>query len=326
LNHPNIVTVFDVIRTGQGAALVMELVDGVSLRELMRGPVPARQIVQIALQTAQALAAAHAGGILHRDVKPENIMVRADGLVKLLDFGLARRLAQDQGGGAVAGTPRYMSPEQLSGDVLGPATDIYSLGLVLYELIAQAHPFPAASALDTLQAIFTQDPLPLSPVDPTVPERLSALVMSMLSRIPGQRPSAEAIVRQMEQFADEREQKNLLRRTLLAGAALCAPIAAIWLTTKRWSVRRSPPITPVALTGEPGAQTQARFSPDGRQIAYTVDSPAGDRRIFVRAAALGSKPRLLTPTKSTPDDKEYSPAWSPDGAQIAFLRFNEDRA
>ena len=138
----------------------MELVEGKPLREVCGKPLPIPEVLDIGLQIAEALAAAHAGGVIHGDIKPENIFLRPDRYVKLLDFGLARKVTTETlalGYSPVLGTLRYMSPEQARAEPLTPASDVFSLGLVLYELLAGRHAFPATSALDTAQGILEKE-------------------------------------------------------------------------------------------------------------------------------------------------------------------------
>jgi TolB-like protein/tRNA A-37 threonylcarbamoyl transferase component Bud32 len=174
LNHPNIVTIFEVGESDGLTYLAMEFVEGETLRaQAARGTLPRDEVWKIAEQVASGLAAAHEQGIIHRDLKPENIMIRRDGLVKLLDFGLAKLLpwsaasleatataAASSGtqSGMLAGTFSYMSPEQARGQEITTASDVFALGIVLYELLSGEHPFRAATALDTLQAIVTRPP------------------------------------------------------------------------------------------------------------------------------------------------------------------------
>jgi adenylate cyclase len=202
LNHPNIVTIHEVGETDVGRYIVMELVDGRSLRQLMGSPMPIDALIQLAIQLARALTAAHAAGITHRDVKPENIMVRDDGYAKVLDFGLARlspaALGVDGAArteaatevGVVMGTFRYMSPEQTLGEHVDAATDVFSLGLVLYELLAGQHPFGAESGLGAIHAIAYRPALGPSLWNPEIPAPLDALILRMLEKNPRVRPTS----------------------------------------------------------------------------------------------------------------------------------------
>ena len=178
LNHPNILTIYEIDDSPAGKFIATEFIEGQALRELMKqAPLSASQVLDIATQIASALAAAHAAGIIHRDIKPENIMVRSDGLVKVLDFGLAKLTesrseavdpeaptrAVNTEPGTVMGTPLYMSPEQARGQSLDPRTDIFSLGVVIYELISGRLPFDGSNTNEILAAILSdKQPLPLA--------------------------------------------------------------------------------------------------------------------------------------------------------------------
>ena len=152
LNHPNIVTIHEIGQSEHGLYIVMELVRGGPLRKLPGETMPSRTLVLLARQIAEALAVAHAAGIVHRDIKPENILVRDDGYAKILDFGIARlltpgfgdakdhTLTAETGPGILLGSMRYMSPEQARGERVTQATDIFSLGIVMYELATGVHP------------------------------------------------------------------------------------------------------------------------------------------------------------------------------------------
>jgi predicted ATPase len=198
LNHPNIVTIYDIGHSEAGQYIAMELVAGETLRTLCRHPAPCRDVFAWSAQIAQALAVAHAAGIVHRDLKPENVMVRGDGYVKLLDFGLAQLDAARHDAvtgfatapGAVLGTLRYMSPEQTRGERLGPATDLFSLGLVMYELATARHPFHAPTLPALLMALAHDDPAPPSSLRPDLPSGFDDLVLGLLAKDPAGRPAA----------------------------------------------------------------------------------------------------------------------------------------
>ena len=210
LNHPNIVTIYEIGEADSGRFIVMELVAGRTLREVAAQQPDMPVVAQLAEQMARALATAHAAGIVHRDIKPENVMVREDGYVKLVDFGLARLMTptvgQDDGNasgrtrpGMVLGTVRYMSPEQASGEAVDSASDIFSLGIVLYELLTGLNPFAADSPVGILHAILSRAPVALSHLNRQVPAALEALVLEMLQKDAVLRPGALDLVKR---FAD----------------------------------------------------------------------------------------------------------------------------
>jgi serine/threonine-protein kinase len=211
LNHPFICTLYDVGQSGGRPFLVMEWIEGKTLRDLADQRLPLPEVVRLIGQVAQALAAAHAAGIVHRDVKPENIMVRADGFTKLVDFGLARPLPAGllQPGdapaltelGTLLGTVRYLSPEQARAEPVGSATDVFSLGIVLYELATGQHPFPAASKLGFLHSIVSQAALPASRLNPEIPGDLENLLRHMLAKEARLRPTAAAVVAALAEVA-----------------------------------------------------------------------------------------------------------------------------
>src|SRR5512141_1231066 len=168
LNHPNIITIYAIGEADGCHFIAMELVKGKTLRQLAREGVTAKVVGQVGSQAARALAVAHEAGIVHRDIKPENIMVRDDGYVKVLDFGIAQLSGNEEDDhgpgdsrltrpGMVVGTMRYMSPEQATAEAVTPASDMFSLGLVLYELAAGRHPFDASSDMAVLSSIILRD-------------------------------------------------------------------------------------------------------------------------------------------------------------------------
>ena len=203
LNHPHICTVHDLGEHDGRPFIVMEFVEGRTLRDLIGEPMRVEEATRLIGHAARALAVAHAAGVVHRDIKPENLMIRHDGYLKVLDFGLARRLpgtalpgwSTEWGtelGGAI-GTLPYMSPEQARSQQPGPASDVFSLGVVLYELATGRHPFLGNSPLDTLNAIVECTPMPTSRLNPEIPAALDALVTRMLDKDPAIRPSAAEV-------------------------------------------------------------------------------------------------------------------------------------
>ena len=168
LNHPNIVTVYDIGDSSDGAFIAMEFVRGETLAYRMKSVRSLTECIEVLRQCAAALVAAHDAGIIHRDIKPDNVMVRTDGYVKVLDFGLARLAAIDNAipavtqPGLVIGTLRYLSPEQACGDALTTASDIFSLGILAYQLLTGEHPFASGSDIQVMGEIVTKEASPPS--------------------------------------------------------------------------------------------------------------------------------------------------------------------
>jgi serine/threonine protein kinase len=198
LNHPNILTVHEIGRQEQTLFVATEFIEGESLRErLLRQGLELREVLEIGEQLASALSAAHAAGIVHRDIKPENIMIRKDGIVKVLDFGLAKFLdsgaaasnvqmetvpAADTVPGLVLGTPNYMSPEQARGLATDSRTDVWSLGVVMYELLCGRVPFQQRTTSDVIAAILTSEPTPLTRCAAGIPAELERIVSKALRK------------------------------------------------------------------------------------------------------------------------------------------------
>jgi serine/threonine protein kinase/tetratricopeptide (TPR) repeat protein len=220
LNHPNIVTIHDVGKASEGHFIVMEAIDGRMLRALIGEPMPVTVLAKLGGQIAKALAVAHDAGIIHRDIKPANIMVRDDGIVKVLDFGLVRLMPEREAKpdaetltladhhntettparadpptepGAVIGTASYMSPEQARGETVTSATDMFSLGILLYELSTRKHPFSADSPVGVMHAIIAVEPVAPSRIDPQIPAPFETLILQLLQKDPRLRPAAAEV-------------------------------------------------------------------------------------------------------------------------------------
>jgi len=205
LCHPNIVAVYQSGEFPAGLFIAMEWVDGSTFRAIMTaGQVEITDAMNWGGQAARAVAAAHEAGILHRDMKPENIMLRKDGVVKILDFGLARDggargpEASSMGGsgtisGTLSGTLLYMSPEILRGESATTASDVFSLGTIVYELVARQHPFAGETRLDVFEAIECRPVAPIASLRNGVPQEVDRLILAMLDRRPEGRPSAAEV-------------------------------------------------------------------------------------------------------------------------------------
>ena len=211
LNHPNVITVYDIGRGERGWYIAMELVKGRTLSALVDGSLDERSVAGLGAQAARALAVAHEASIVHRDIKPDNLMLREDGYLKVLDFGLARLFEHDgtrspeeefkTGTGIIVGTLRYLSPEQAAGDPVTSAADVFSLGIVLYELLAGTHPFASGSGMAVVGAILTKEPTPLTELKPYLPTALPSVVHAMLRKDPTTRPSASEVAASLEAVA-----------------------------------------------------------------------------------------------------------------------------
>lgn len=197
LNHPHILTIYEVGTFGNSRFMATEFIDGETLRQHLQSPRKLTDILEIAIQTASSLAAAHEAGIIHRDIKPENIMVRRDGYVKVLDFGLAKltepqgsttdpeaptRAMVNTGAGTVMGTANYMSPEQAKGAHVDTRSDIWSLGAVLYEMVAGRVPFPGETPTETISLILQKEAAPLTRFAPEAPAELDRIVTKSLTK------------------------------------------------------------------------------------------------------------------------------------------------
>jgi len=222
LVHPNVVAVHALEEISGQLFIVSEYVPGRTARERLdaAGPLPADEAVNVARQVARGLEAAHLRGIVHRDLKPENILVGDNGVVRILDFGIARTLSQDPGHqrltatGAMIGTPGYMAPEQLEGEAGDVRSDLFALGTVLYELVSGANPFQGKTASATAARIMTADPAPLNTLNPIFPPALDAIVARCLKKNPAERYGSAAEV------AGE---LDALAQAMAVGAAAPAP-------------------------------------------------------------------------------------------------------
>jgi serine/threonine-protein kinase len=244
LSHPNIVTVIDRGEEDGRQFIVFELIDGENLKELVErgGPLPVRRVLELGLEVGRALAFAHAQGLVHRDVKPQNVLLNADGLAKVTDFGIVRTL--DAVGqtetGTVLGTSHYIAPEQARGERVDAQTDVYSFGVVLYELLAGEVPFPGDSFL-TVAMKHVNEPVPnVLERRPDTPLRLASLVERSMAKLPGDRPpSMDEVVTELESVRGELEAKDGGEATMIV-----KPKA---IPKRRRSARRSFPVWPALL-------------------------------------------------------------------------------
>jgi eukaryotic-like serine/threonine-protein kinase len=354
LNHPQIVTIYDVGTAGDRDFIAMEFVDGQTLREiLVSGSLEVRRTFELVAQAATGLAAAHEAGIVHRDVKPENLMVTRNGHVKIMDFGLAKVVEKQTspllasglatvsdsaavkpqaatGTGVILGTVSYMSPEQAQARPVDHRTDIFSLGLVLYEALTGARPFSGKSAVDTLHAIINDEPISVTERNPKVPPQAADILAKALAKDPAERyqhaadfaldlrRSAGSAISRLPSTVKTRPQKAnvaALAVVLAAGIALGYGISRLARAPKTSGSLADVTLTP--LTSEPGYEGEPTFSPDGETIAY-VSNRTGNFEIFLKQVSGGPDVNI---TNNPADDAQ--PAFSPDGKQIAFVSTRE---
>ncbi|WP_282797226.1 serine/threonine-protein kinase [Streptomyces sp. CC224B] len=201
LNHPGAVTVYDVVRSGAEVVIVMELVRGTTLAALVarEGPLPPERVASIGTQLAEVLGAAHAMGVIHRDVKPENVMLLAGGRVKLADFGIARLSGEVTSTTSVFGTPAYMAPEQIRGAPL-PATDLWALGVTLFHALEGVSPFARPAPVESIAAVLSEPP----PVSRRAGPALGAVLAALLAKNPEERPHVAQAAAELRQIAEGR--------------------------------------------------------------------------------------------------------------------------
>lgn len=216
LNHPNILTIYEFATASKKHFIVSEFIKGETVRKrLARGPMPIQEVLDVAIQTAAALASAHRACVIHRDIKPENIMIRDDGYVKILDFGLAKLtavperelsvlLSMTSQPGLIMGTSQYVSPEQARGLAVDHRTDLFSLGIVIYEMLTGIQPFRGENAIDVVADIIQADPPPVEELDGNIPKSLSAVIVRLLQKEPTDRyPDAAELRQDLISIRDE---------------------------------------------------------------------------------------------------------------------------
>jgi eukaryotic-like serine/threonine-protein kinase len=335
LNHPNIITIHEIGHDADRHFIATEFIAGQTLRErLASGQIDSGEALKIAAQSASALAAAHSAGIIHRDIKPENVMVRPDGLVKLLDFGLAKPLQPEGPPGKtlpsdglslqtdptmLMGTLAYLSPEQVRGERLDYRTDIFSLGVVIYEMLAGTRPFKGANASAVCEAILHHQPDSLESV---VEPPLSRIVIRALIKGRDRRyQSAAQLQTDLAQFEQTRERApSLRRRNRLALAAALVLLVLVGLTL--WQMRRAPQPAALAmfnsaaqkLTDLPGEELNPSLSPDGKTFIF-ASRHKGSWDIYRQVVGERSASNLTEGAHSG----EFQPVYSPDGETIAFM-------
>ena len=338
LQHPHIVPVYDSgesslpIAGGGRLWYTMPYVDGESLRDRLRreGALPAAEATRIAAEAALALDYAHRQGVVHRDVKPENILLSREGSALVADFGIARPLGTTGDPeltmhGMIVGTPTYMSPEQAAGGDVGPSSDLYSLGCVLFEMLTGRPPFTGPTPQAVVAKHMAEPPPPVASAGRRVPPALGRVVARTLAKQPQERITSGA------ELADALRSgagagDPAARRALVVGGLGALVLAGVLLATRqpgRQASRDIPRGGAVAsgfsrtlsqLTSGQGVEEWPAWSPDGLRLAY-VGEAGGYRQLFVRDVATGAERRL------TFDERDHiQPAWSPDGRSLVYAR------
>jgi serine/threonine protein kinase len=358
LHHPNIAQIFEIGDYESTHYIAMEYVEGETLRQLLsRRKLEITKAVECAAQVAAGLATAHKEGIIHRDIKPENLIVTTTGQIKILDFGLAKLVEKELGGagvselttsylysanattpGVILGTVAYMSPEQARAEKLDQRTDIFSLGVVLYEMITGERPFKGKSAIDILHAITNQDLAQVTQINSQLPPELADVLGKALAKETSERyQHAGDFELDLRRFKRALESNSLISAQtqhpgipgtgkwglnvliLLVGAFMVFGVAAIaWLlgrssVTPKHSTLSLGNVSLTPLTTDPGYEGEPTFSADGETIAYVSDRN-GNFEIYLKQISGGPDINI---TNNAADDVQ--PAFSPDGKQIAFV-------
>ena len=329
IQHPGIVHVYSIEESGAGARYIaMERVSGRTLAERIEpGGLPLPQLLDVAIPLADALAAAHARGVIHRDLKPANVMVTDDGHVKVLDFGVAKwrpELRADASSatlqGIVVGTASYMSPEQAEGREVDHRSDVFSLGVILFQMATGELPFRGSSTASLVSSLLNDTPPSVTELQPRMPAELGRIVMRCLAKDRERRyPSALEVKQQLEELrrglapGPLRLAAGRRRGYAIAAVQLLAVLGA--LAFLREGQGPTPPVegTFAAATTAPGPEFFPSLSPDGQLLAY-AGREGGRWDIYL--VRVGSQRASNLTAQSAGD--AVQPAFSPDGEAIAF--------
>ena len=357
LNHPGIVTIYSVEDDAGAAFLTMELVEGRPLSELLaRGALPLGQLLKIGIDVADAVAAAHQKGITHRDLKPANIMLGDGdqaGRVKVLDFGLAKLedvsslagaraelpTALLTGEGRILGTVAYMSPEQAEGKAIDARSDLFSIGIVLYEMATGRRPFDGDTSVSIVSSIVKDTPPSVTQLNPSLPRELGRIIRRALAKDPEARyQTAKDLRNDLKDLRASLESGELATETgagmtaargrsarlwqAIAIVAALAAVAAVALLMRRDAT------SPIAVSRAAVAMTRLTngvvasrpaLSPDGKFVVYVQTSPDGQDSVWVRQIATSSNVQIVAPERGI---NIYGLTVTPDGAFVDYLRWS----
>ena len=358
LHHPNIAQIFEIGDHDGTHYIAMEYVQGGTLRELLhRGKLEIKRTIDFAAQVASGLAAAHKAGVIHRDIKPENLIVTTSSQIKVLDFGLAKLVSKEPGErmselttahiasgdpttpGTILGTVSYMSPEQARGEQLDQRTDIFSLGVLLYEMVTGERPFRGKSAIDTLHAIINQEPPPITQLDSQLPPELADILSKALAKETSERyQHAGDFELDLRRFKRALESNSLISKTqavappekanrravvlwpILGTVFVLSIVSAAWLgrhfgepKSPGWSTART---VATQLTNYGSTEASGALSPDGKSFVF-VSEQGGTPDLWLRQI-VGGEPVRLTNDAA----EEADPIYSSDGETIYFTRID----
>src|ERR1700733_9010224 len=313
LNHPNIITLYDIVSEGDMQCIVMEYISGKTLRDLTpAGGLPPAQALQYAAQIASALRAAHAAGLIHRDLKPSNIMVTTSGLIKVLDFGLAKWVDSSLSGqtgdqstaetaltreGSIIGTVSYMSPEQAEGKRVDARSDIFSFGSVLYEMLTGKRAFEGRSGISTLSSILRDDVKPIYEAAPDVPPLLEQIVLRCLPKEPSARwQSMQEIEGALLNLQRQVDPEGHFASPIPAGQM---PLVSAPLTPSFFGEAAVSGATPVAMTSvSTDSDPSIESAPPPARVAVPVNGPSKTGPVKTEPPKPPVAPRRVAPRPS----------------------------
>ncbi len=358
LNHPNICTIYDIGKHEDIEFIVMEFMEGVTLRKIMnqRKYLPEKEVVNIGSQVCDALAAAHEKGIIHRDIKPENIMITNQNKVKVLDFGLAKLIKGENkpydsanlinnylamqdlvktNFSTFQGTAYYMAPEQIEKKNVDARTDIFAIGIVLYELLTGIPPFAGRDGVAVMKSILKDEVKPVSDVSPGLSPEVEAAVLMALAKRPDERPKDTSILKDQLLKSRVIDSKTLVQKRpfrwpiMLSTLGMILLIATVmFFNSRRPTDNKKKAISSLTKLHPIGSLSAVErwpsFSPSGKQIVYTTKELGEENavaQLWIKNLKTGKNSRVPLPVGLEPGADIEMPNWSPDGQWLAFASY-----